>query len=256
MNKLTKQVLKEIKIWEDYTDSSALQEMFGEVLDIYIAANHPEGAKNDTLMCSIHNSFKEGHNCVGCNLQEQSNLLIKFLAGFKSFKDLQLAVTQFHLLLYLLAARYNTYIEYIQLQQPVRHKDYGIFQKITHWANFLKHPKSFVLAHHPGFVIDGLEYDKDITIDIPGPIKIDRCTIDDDFVKTYYAGTENNGKLNGKLAKKEGVLVVFPNAIHLIKQFTLAQKKFVDMIRDNAIVREMLENEATIKEIFAEEKAA
>jgi len=242
MTDLTRAVLAERKVWDGAIDTERLQQLYAEVLDLYIAGNYPDGAQGTTLMCAIHDAFTEGHNCVGCNLEEQSVLLIRFLAGNQHFSSVHLASVQFHMLLYLLAERYLTYIEFMELPKSQFARNFTIFQRIVQWANFLKHPKSFVLAHHPSYRIDGLE---------DGPAETSAYVmIDDKFVKTYYSGGDNNGKLRGQLAKRENVLVSFPNPVELIRGFVTAQQKFVELIAENKIIRELLADEATIKKRF------
>jgi hypothetical protein len=70
------------------------------------------------------------------------------------------------------------------------------------------------------------------------------------FVKEYYAGDQNNPKLYKLLARKDEVLVLFPNPVDLMRRFTNALQKFVSVISENELVREMLESETRIKELF------
>jgi hypothetical protein len=248
MTDLVKQVLEEQQLSEDKEQTENLQRLYKQVLEAYIAGNYPGGPEGETLMCSIHDAFQDGHNCVGCNLNEQSGLLIRYLAGYPHFKDLQLVSVQFHLHLYLLAERYLTYIELIKLHESQRGRYFSVFQKVIHWANFLKHPKSFVLVHHPSYLIAGLKEEQHDRSDF--------VVIDDEFVKTYYADGELNGKLRGKLAKKENVMVRFPDPIGLIGEFVKAQQKFVELIKENAVFREILSDEASIKDSFDMERAS
>lgn len=247
MTDLVKQVLEDLHSWEDEEQTNNLQNLYGKVLETYIEGNYPNGSEGQTLMCSIHDAFQDGHNCVGCNLNEQSNLLIRYLTGYPHFNDLQLVSVQFHLHLYLLAERYLTFIELIKLHESQRGRYFSVFQKVIYWANFLKHPKSFVLVHHPSYLIavKDQRYDRS-----------DFLVIDDEFVKTYYAGSVHNSKLRGKLANKQNVMVIFPNPVHLIAEFVKAQQKFVELIKQNAVFREILSDEASIRESLSMEQAS
>lgn len=246
-------MIKDIKSWSYPEEQTELKQTFMQVLDTYVEANYPHNDTGNSLMCSIHDSFKVGHNCVGCNLQEQTNLLIRFLANYNTFEDIHLTATQFHLLLYLKASRINTYIDYIELQQSHRYRHFGAFQQAVRWANFLKHPKSFMLVHHASYLIDGLNASAAYYNDIIETAKQKKLLIDDDFVKEFYSGTDQNQKLHIRLSNKEGVVVLFPNPIELMKRFVGAQAKFVELIRDNALIREILDDKASIKAHFINE---
>ena len=202
-------------------------------------------------MCSIHNSFKDGHNCVACNLNVNSELIIKFLLQYKEFGDVNLTFTNFILLLYLLVERYNEYFNLLTLQESYRLRYFQVFQEIKWWANFLKHPKAFMLVHHPVFVYNTMKYNSEQdNYELIEEAKKNGSIIDTEFVKEYYSGDKNNPKLYQKLTKKENFLVIYPDPISLITKFVDAQKKFVATIAENEIIREILESKATIKTYF------
>ena len=241
--------------YNDFNLNKALHNKFKKVLEIYLKAHYPDGVDNPSLMCSIHNSFNNGgHNCVGCNLNVNSELLISFLIQYKEFRDINLAFTNFILLLYLLVERYNAYFNLLTLEESYRSKYFQIFQEIKWWANFLKHPKSFMLVHHPIYVYKTMKYntEQEDFKQIEDAIKTESL-IDTKFVKEYYSGPKNNSELYEKLSKKENFLVVFPDPVPLITKFVTAQKKFVSIIAENKTLRELLESEATIKTYFEEE---
>lgn len=114
---------------------------------------------------------------------------------------------------------------------------------IKQWANFIKHPKAFMLVHHPTFIFEGFK--------IPAESwkfkKSDdyEIKIDSDFVKEYYSGGDKNKKLYDKLIKKEDVLVVLPNPVKLMTEFCNAQKYFVELICGNQVFRDLLSEKAT-----------
>ena len=128
-----------VSLYED------LQNDFQKVLEIYLSSHYPDGVDSSSLMCSIHGSFKEGHNCVACNLNVNSELIIKFLLQYKAFRDVNLTFTNFILLLYLLVERYNEFFNLLTLQESYRIRYFQVFQEIKWWANFLKHPKGLIL---------------------------------------------------------------------------------------------------------------
>lgn len=256
MKSLTKAVIKQLSTYHDDDISKELSKLYEKVLDELAVASYPKGVGQNSLMCGIHDYFKEGHNCVACNLNVYNSLLLRYLSNFKNLADIHLTSTNFHLLLYLLVERYKTYFEIIQLQESYRLKHFHVFQKITCWANFLKHPKAFMFAHHAFYWIKGLEYNSEHWFynQLESAKKHNKL-IDDKFVKEFYFGFKNNNKLDKLLSKNEEFVVVFPNPLELIKEFITAQNKFVLVIKENEIVREILDNKATIRDFFENEES-
>ncbi|QPH37887.1 hypothetical protein [Pedobacter endophyticus] len=257
MEELTKKVLEELKRFDEFNDTQVLQQHYKAVLDAYIVGNYPMGFEGETLMCSIHEvcSDDNSHNCVGCNLQEQSSLIIRFLSGYASFASEHAVSIHFHMLLYLLAERYNQYIEMMDIPIAAKSRHFKIFQKVIHWANFIKHPKAFVLVHHPQYFIDGIDTDPQRQKERIHEARENKHLIDDSFVSEYYAGSEHNGKLMTALAKKENVIVLFPDPLQLIESFVKAQQEFVSLIVDNKVFREIITNKANLRASFSQSEA-
>jgi hypothetical protein len=74
--------------------------------------------------------------------------------------------------------------------------------------------------------------------------------IDDTFIANYYSNNDNDKDLYKKLENKDDVLVVFPNAVNLTQEFCLAIKEFINLLRDNAVYREMLNQKATFSDYW------
>lgn len=248
MKKLTKRILKDESIFRDQAEIEILRRIYEEALDVFIDGNYPDGSSGDSLMCSIHRQFPHGHNCVACNLNTQNKLIERYLLGYKSFVDLHLVSTNFIMLLYLLVERYQTYFKIIELPESYRIRYFSVFQQVVHWANFLKHPKSFMLSHHAGFYIENHIMPSSTLL---SEVLKSLVVIDNKFTKEYYSGDKNNNKLYNLMKKKENIHVIFPDPVQLIKEFVIAQKTFVEMIAQNEIIRDVLNNEATISEYFA-----
>lgn len=247
MKKLTKSVLKNEELLQDRADVEILQKIYEETLDIFVESNYPDGHSGDSLMCSIHQQFPHGHNCVACNLNVQNKLIERYLFGFKSFIDLHLVSANFIMLLYLMVERYQTYFTMIELPEAYRKRYFNVFQKVVQWANFLKHPKSFMLSVHAGYFIENHIMPKS---PLPSEEQKKVVVIDGQFAKEYYSGANNNPKLYRLMKKQENVHVIFPDPINLIKEFVIAQKKFVELIAQNEIIRDLLNDEATVSEYF------
>src|SRR5688572_20760403 len=99
-------IIKELQcryVFENSEEDLDLQENFRKVLEIYLKEHYSEGIDAQSMMCSIHDSFPKGrHNCIACNLNDNSELIIKFLFQHQGFYDVNLTFTTFILLLYLL----------------------------------------------------------------------------------------------------------------------------------------------------------
>lgn len=248
MNKITKNIIKEYYESNSREEHNDLKLDFENVLDIFITEHIGEGG--ETLFCKIHDNFPKGHNCVGCNLNESNIRIENFLIQYKLFDDIHLTFTSFIILLYLHVESIYEYFEIIQLQESYRYKHFNIFQEVKRWANFLKHPKSFMLVHHPVWTYEGRKITNEGNLE---KNKKTSTIINSAFVNKFYAGNKKNRDLYNKLNKKADVLVCFPNPVELIKEFTKAQKKFSEMIANNEIVRDLLENKTTIENHFIKE---
>ncbi|WP_456460004.1 hypothetical protein [Reichenbachiella sp.] len=251
MDEIFKELKKRNEEFLDKRSTKELTEAFEATLKIFIEKNYPDGLEQYSLFCSIHNSFDKGHNCVACNLNESNKRIEKFLLQYQSFNDVNLTFTNFIMLLYLEVECVHEYFDIFKIQEPYRLKHFSIFQEIKYWANFLKHPKAFMLVHHPIWAYSKMNYyeDQHEFKLIQNAIEANDV-IDTQFVKKYYKGDNLNNKLYTELTKKEDVVVVFPNPIDLMSRFSDAQQKFVNVIEENEIVRDLLDDKATIKNHF------
>lgn len=208
---------------------------FERVLEIFVAANYPEGMDSSTLMCSIHDAFPSHHSCIACNLQDNVRLLERFLLQAGNVSDTHFTFTTFLLLLYLLTERIQVYIEMAELPESYRLQHFSVIQEIRHWANFLKHPKGFMLVTHPQWEYEGSMWESS------SRATKDRITINTAFVKDYYRHDANNKTLEKILARQSDVVVLFPNPVDLMNRFVEMQQKFIGLINENKFVRDMLE---------------
>jgi hypothetical protein len=224
-------------------DQTKLKKDFEFALNKYLHFHLPE-AEDNSFFCKIHNNFKDGHNCVACNLNHTNQRIINFLLGFKTFEDTHTTFSLFIMILYLQVECIFEYIEIISLPEPYILKNFQTLFKIKRWANFLKHPKSFLLVHHPEWRYEG---------DNLGIIDENEIQINSKFVNQFYSGNSKNKELFKLLNKKEDIPVVFPNPIILIEEYCNAQEKFSKLISKNSIVREVLEDIASISSHFESE---
>lgn len=238
--------------WHSLTEDQMVQVKhdFKEALGLFIAANYlpKEAEEYDTLMCSIHDAFPSHHTCVGCNLQAGTRAIERFLLRYQSFDSAEHDCAEFIMHLYLVVEKVHTYLELITIPQAYRARHFQVFQEVKYWANFLKHPKSFMLVLHPMWSYEGLLGPTLYQDPARGELVIDSA-----FTKEYYSGDKKNLKLYDILARRDNVVVRFPNPVKLTKQFMRALQKFVSIIAENEMVREMLESETMVKRYFSAE---
>jgi hypothetical protein len=224
----------------DYTVQRELKSAF----DIYDEEIYPDG---ESIMCSIHDSFHQesdqAHNCIGCNFANYTQLLHSALQTYAEVSYPLEAFSATILYSYLLVERFEEVFKIIKLPDSYRLKHFQVFLKIRRWANFLKHPKAFIMVHHPEYF-----FENDVTIE-----KSDfenHILVNQDFVDTYYSGDTNNNKLYSLLTNKKNVYVIFPNLPDLITEFCRAQKKFINIISKNEVFREILDGHTTLRDYF------
>jgi hypothetical protein len=231
------------------TSKEFVEEQFDLAFDIFEKKVYPE-SDSDGLMCKVHNAFgsnkSKSHNCLGCNLDESTHHIYMFLSEPSGHKDLQLAFTTYIILLYLIVERIETIFEIIGLPETYRIKHFHIFLKTKKWANFIKHPKAFVLCHHPYYVLEN-----DSTwIKKAQKSKI---IIDNGFVFKYYSGDDNKKDLFKQLTNKDNVVVEIPNLELFTEEFTDGLIKFVQLIENNEVYREIIRDKSTIENYFTED---
>ena len=179
-------------------------------------------------LCKIHDAFGglggQQHNCLGCNFADIQIMIQNYLAKYDSFNDIKDSFILYIIQLYLLVERMEIVLDLVQVPQSYRDKHFKVFQQIRKWANFIKHPKAFILTHHPeyDFVDSGIVFDKTFTIQI-----------DDSFVTEYYSGgtdpikqKNKNKELYKILHNQKDVHVIFPDIEKLTKKLGYAVRAF------------------------------
>lgn len=208
-----------------------------------------ETESGETLMCSINEAFdefhEEGHNCLGCNLQDQTDLISTFLETSESYYNVSHFFSIYIMLLYLLTERILEIKKIIGLPESYKQEKFSVFKSIKLWANFLKHPKAFILTHHPYYVFDN-------DVDIKN-IKKGKKIIDFNYIKTYYSGEDKNkyAKLVNELKNNKNTLVILPDLKQLTEEYCEGVKEFIQIIKDNKAYKEIL-NDLTTLEIYFE----
>ena len=152
----------------------------------------------------------------------------------------------FILWLYLYVERYDQIMNYLQVPEGYRQRHFKSFQRIRRWANFIKHPKSFLFSHHPQYYHGGEVGDEGAIIED------DTVQINGEFIDAYYAGGQKNSKLAAMLNNATKVLVVYPDPELLMENFAAETKAFVRLIERNEVYREELGRITTTPDYFRE----
>lgn len=227
----------------------SFRDEFEHAIEVFESRVYP-GDEMDGLMCEIHDAMgsnkSKHHNCLGCNLDSSTHHIYMFLTQKDGHDDLELSYTNYILLLYLAVERIETIFEIIGLPDEYRRRKFQIFQNVKKWANFIKHPKAFVLCHHPEYY---LENDPEII----GKKKVANVIIDTAFVFKYYSGDNNKKELFKIIANKDNVIVELPNLVKLTDEFCNGLSNFVKLIKNNEVYRDILSDKSTIENYFTEE---
>lgn len=231
------------EVYENLATDSKLKDDFEKILINYLQL-HQKVKEEDSFFCQIHKNFKDGHNCVACNLNLTNERILNHLYSYKFFDDIHTTYSIFIMLLYLQVETFFEYMNLVKIPQPYLLKNFTTFYKIKRWANFLKHPKSFLLVHHPVWRYEDDEF---------GEIELNELVINTNFVEKFYKGDKTNSELYKTLKKKENLIVLFPNPVKLTDDYLLTQQKFRNLISENSMIIEILQDEATVKEYFEEE---
>jgi len=234
---------------EDPELSTLVKEQFESAHRIFY-----DRVQGEQLMCSIYDVFdKPGspdHNCLGCNFDEITDQISKFLFTCASNPDLFLPQQSFAIytmLLNVVWERITDVFEIISLPKDYRVRYFGVLIRVRKWANFFKHPKAFAwMVHHPEYTFEGTEYGKALLTD-PDWLKVD-----DEFLKRYYASEKSKG-LTKKLEGKENkVIVVLPDLEALTTSICDCLDKFIEIITRNQVYREILDEKATFVSYYSE----
>ena len=117
------------------------------------------------------------------------------------------------------------------------------FALIKRWANFYKHPKSFMFVHHPYYTFENHpDYNE---------LKKKMIVVDSKFISKYYNGDSRNTELYSILTNKKDVLVIFPNIEELTKLFCSEIIHFVDLLRTNSVYRYILSQKSTYENFYS-----
>ena len=203
------------------------------------------------VMCEIHDIFgtydSSHHNCLGCNFADSTQLIANFLRTYELQDSINYAYSTFVVLSYLLVERIETLFHIIKLEDQYRKQNFKVLMEIRRWANFLKHPKAFLLTHHPTFSFEGSPKNKELRKNATEVITYA-------FLDQFYMNDKQDGKLLKRLQNKENVLVIFPDVVKVTDGLCKAMHDCVSLIRDNKVYRSILEERTTFRDYWIDQE--
>ncbi len=213
---------------------------------------------NESLMCSMHQTFSTDskHNCLGCNFDDLMWQISDFLKQ-SSEQDFETAkIHHFYSMYFLLLnGVWERMEEIFSLLGVVKNNAYESrfhpFITVRRWANFFKHPRSFIyLVHHPAYTIkdsddhSNHEYKSRMDYLVPHESMLE---IDTEFVRKHCtADTANNNPIKKYRDNKTSTVVVFPHVDRLTDEVCGSLEKFVELITANPYFVETLSDESTV----------
>ena len=208
------------------------------------------------IMCDIYDAFVAGdeskHNCLGCNLQEAAEQISWYLnrvTQVASPDHPDFVVTLYVFILNSLWERMTDICEIIGLPDSYRSQHFEPLIRARRWANFFKHPKEFAwLVHHPEYVIENTDsYCKAIDT------KENALYINDDFLKDHYSCDRKKGLKKKLKDSRDNVVVVLPDVAQLTTGVCDSIKKFVSLLSDNPVYKEILDDDCSVAGYFDRE---
>ncbi len=207
----------------------------------------------EQIFCLLHepeylgNHKENAHACLACNLNDSLEKIHRFLLQNKSSDDLEYSFTIYILLMYLLIEKLHTIFKYIGISYEYVEEKWKVLMEIRKWANFVKHPKGFLFAHHPEYY-----FEDDL---IPSEYSEWKKINFESFVEPLYK-REDEKKFKQTIhefANKENLLVIIPCPERLAKELNFVCREFCQKIKDNKHFQEILKADSVLENYFEEE---
>lgn len=189
----------------------------------------------------VGNKNEISHNCIGCNFEEGARNILLFFKYNNEVLSQRYFLTLYTLLFYLQAERLAVIYKelgYINSKKEFDWEKFPNLQRIKCWANFFKHPKSYMLLHHPDFFIEGDPYIPNFMV---------KGIIDEEFVRKFYNGWKYNEDLREVLSNQEDFKIIFPNLLNFTKCLCFEFEKIISVILSDKANIEKLSTFSTIK---------
>jgi len=213
--------------------------------------------QREQLMCSIYDCFDEpgteDHNCLGCNSDDMTEWILNFLQTCKDGTSPyvpQQSFAIYALLLSLLWERISDVFDIVGVPDGYRVRHFEALIRVRRWANFFKHPKAFAwMVHHPEYTFEGSPHSASFSDDSL------YLKIDDEFVKKYYASEKAKGLTSRFAGWESTVVVILPDLEVLTAAICGSLEKFVKMITESMVYKEILDERSTFVDYFSEDEA-
>jgi hypothetical protein len=197
--------------------------------------------------CELHKVFgtyeSAHHNCLGCNFENVIRFAANSYVLAQNESAPEFAGYHWLLALYLVIERVDVVLRLINFDPDAKAEKFATSQSIRRWANFLKHPKSFMLTHHAEFFFEG------------DPDSRGKMLIDSDFVSTYYASKDRNIELYRLTANASEVGVSFPDIMKTTFGFCAEFNQFLKMCGEKDSL-DLLRNQSTYENYFSHEDSS
>lgn len=230
-----KKEIKEVFVYEQFDDAA----------DVFLNKLYPD-KEMDGLFANLSSELgldkKSEISCLDDNLDTAIDNIDMFLSQKGGHENLQYSFQQFFILMYFAVQRVEVLTNLLNISPKDKNHYFPTFRRITTWANFIKHPKSFFLCHMPEYY---LENDPLLQNKIPANAII----IDDAFLEKYYLNRKNDEELKVILTNKYDVIVKIPNIVNLSTEFCNSIIDFVSMIKNDEVYKAILKDTTAIKEI-------
>jgi len=207
-------------------------------------------SKTYSTFCTLHKDLESNemdHSCLGCNLNDITIYARTQLEQAISMDNVNGMYMQIIIGLYLVVERIDTILNLIKLDEEYRDENFKTLRKIRKWTNFIKHPKSFILVHHPVATYEGCKFNS-------GLLKNYKVKIGESFIAKYYSNNDKNEELLKTLQKNESVIIIYPNITKLISGFVDEMHLFNKTIRENKIYRDKLTTMTTFNDYWIDGK--
>jgi hypothetical protein len=164
------------------------------------------------------------HNCIGCNFEEGCLNILDFVKQFSGTEKVRTYLTIYTLLFYTLAERIGVIYKELGVIDNNGEFDwtqFPVMRHIKHWANFFKHPKSYMFLHHPDYF---LENDPD------RPNFMIEGEVNSNFVDSFYKASRKNAELRTLFTNKRDWKIVFPDLLVFTQELCDEVDKVCDFV--------------------------
>lgn len=229
------------------SDLKKINEECLSLIDKHLLTGNGEGKYE---ACKIYDKLvvedSDEHNCLGCQFME---LHQEIYDNFSQIDPTGFSVEfYFKTYIFWLYQNVERIYEIFELLNPQDRspliktffeKNFLTTKTIKRWTNFIKHPKAFQFTHHPDYCFESDIINREKSI-----------ILDTTEIEKYYSGPSKNKELYNKIAKKDNVVVAFPNLVDLTEKFCVEFEVFTKFICENEIIASALKEETTISEYY------